>query len=328
MIMRLIIVALISMAYFGCNLDHAKNPTHQTPEKPKKPKKPKKPEKPEQPSIHSDAELMQKKFMDEKFRFSRITLPTVNSSASPYYLSSMPKATVFGDYNKKRSVSYLAVDLGWPFEKNLPKDILAELAKRNLLDSKSVDIAWVIQPLSSLGGNSDHDSKNITYIKAHGWADPDFNPLKPDGTRIKRDFLYGLYDADVDISHQVKLNSLKPFEIHTHDGMYSPETAAVHLPSDDPESMALWSLVIDSNNPENKVRAIATLHWLISRKDDLRFFKELYKEGEVSDINGTYTTNQIPVFATIGEYINFLNNKSFLKDTSLVKKLDVLVYGE
>lgn len=190
-------------------------------------------------------------------------VPVINTKTTTYYDHLAPKATVLGDYNQLPFRCYLAVNLSWAFEKNLPHDILQELHKRNLLNKKIVDIFIVVQPLAFLGGNSDGSIANITYLKAHGWADPDAI-LPFHGDRVRREFLYGIYDADVDISHQVKLNTLKPFMVHTHDGMYSPQTAALNLTKPDLPSTWFYSVVVDEKNH----KAIVVLHILIEAAKD------------------------------------------------------------
>ncbi len=271
---------------------------------------------------YPQAEALRTTFFSKPFHYIiHGSLATVNSSHSNYYDNMVPKATIFADYNSgnKRKI-FLSVNFSWPFEKNLPPEILAELAKRKLLNSQSVDIAWVVQFLPYIGGNTDNAVKNITYLKAHGWADQDA-PADYSGTRIKRDFLYALYDSDKDISYQVKNALLLPFELHTHDAMYSPKTAAIKLPSDAPESMALWSLVIDNKNPKKKIRAIATLHWLIAQKDVAHLLEESVHDHT---IRGQHYQGDIK-FAMLGDFINILRTSSFLKDSSLVKKLESLI---
>lgn len=281
---------------------------------------------------YTNAKALRSEFMKKRFEYYRPNSPpTVNTFPTIHYNNSFPKAAALGDYNSGRNFDcLLAVDFGWPFEINLPQEILVELNKRGLLNKKAVDIFWVVQPLHSLGDNSDGAVKNITYLKAHGWADPD-EPLSYHGTRLKGYFLYGIYDADVDISYEVLLNKLKPFEIHVHDvgsrGAYSPKTAALRLPSDKPQSMAFWSLVIDHENPHKKVRALATLHWLISHDDYKNsFVNEFFLEKEITDSFGKKgKTRRAARYDTIGDYINYLKTKSFLKDSSLVKKLLSLI---
>ena len=278
-----------------------------------------------QPIDNPDAKEARHRFFSLPFQYLIwISPPTVNTYPTEHYYYSFPKAAALSDYNQKSFRCLMAVNFSWPFEHNLPKEILNELSARNLLDKKLVDIFWVIQPLENLGGNSSGSDHNITYLKAHGWADPD-EPLDYVGTRLDRRFLYGLFDADVDISYDVLLNQMKPFEIHVHDGQYSPQTAAVRLPSAEPDSMAFWSLVIDHENPNHQVRALATLHWLISRKDMKNFWDETFKPGERIDSRGIKRRGDVPQYPTIGDYISMLETKSFLKNTSLVKKLRSLV---
>jgi hypothetical protein len=273
---------------------------------------------PEEKALRSD-------FLAKPFLYFFMNGPTVNFLNSSYYVNQLPKATILGDYNQKPFASIMAVNFNSAFEKNLPPEILAELKKRDLLAKQAVDIAWVIQPLANLGGNSEGSVKNITYLKAHGWADPDGLGMNR-GSGVNRNFLYGIFDADVDISHDVQLSNMKPFNLHTHDGMISPQTAALRLPNASPDSMALWSLAIDSENPEGKIRAIATLHWLISDKDLVKFKQESFIKGDIIDHRGKLWVSQRAVpFANIGDYISMLLTKSFLKDSALVKKLQTLL---
>ncbi len=268
-------------------------------------------------SDYSKAKKLRKNFMSNEFLFSFIiSPPTVNTYSTLHYGNSFPKAAAFGDYNQKAFACLLAVNFDWPFEKNLPKSILHELKKHNLTDKKLIDIFWVMQPLSSLS--------NITYLKAHGWADPD-EPMEYNNVRIDRNFLYGIYDADVDIgvSYGVELYKLKPFHVYVHHGKYSPKTAAVSIP-DNSASMALWSLVIDNNNPNKNIKALATLHWLVSDDDFQKIKQESYERKIIIDKNGIDSKKEIPKYKNIGEYIDFFKNQSFFKNTSLVKKLNTL----
>ena len=273
-------------------------------------------------SNYSDAAKLRKDFMSNEFLFSFIiSPPTVNTYSTIHYDNKFPKAAAFGNYrqendNQKDFDCLLAVNFDWPFEKNLPKSILDELKKHNLTNKKLIDIFWVMQPLSSLS--------NITYLKAHGWADPD-EPIEYNNIRVDRNFLYGLYEADINIgvSYGVELYKLKPFHVYVHHGKYSPKTAAVSIP-DNPASMALWSLVIDNNNPNKNIKALATLHWLVSDEDFQKIKQESYERKNIIDKNGIDLNKEIPKYKNIGEYIDFFKNQSFLKDTSLVKKLSQL----
>lgn len=280
----------------------------------------------DRPQNYANAATLRSQFMAKPFQFFIAkSPPTVNTFPTRRYSNSFPKAAALGDYNQKPFDCFMVVNFGWPFEKNLPKEILKELEQRGLRNSDAVDIFWVIQPMSSLGGNRIGTDANITYLRAHGWADPD-EPLEYHGTRLKRNFLYGIYDADVDISYEIKRGILKPFEIHVHDQMYSPQTGAVRFRSALPDSQAFWSLVIDHENPNGKIRAVATLHWLISNIDKAKFLTESFEKKEITDSRGVKdNTNRAPRFANIGDYIAMLETTSFLKDTTLVKKLRALV---
>ncbi len=169
-----------------------------------------KPDQVDELTDYPDAKLLRTQYMLKPILYSgfRAGLATINSVPSNYYMKMVPKATIFADYNSGNDREiFLSADFAWPFEKNLPSEILQELEKRNLRNNKSVDIAWVIQNLENIGGNSNGATKNITYLKAHGWSDPDaILPFL--GDRVKRNFLYGIFDADSDISHEVKLSTM------------------------------------------------------------------------------------------------------------------------
>lgn len=308
----------------------AKQPHSNGPSVPLSPVIPKKTIVPPQPPEidYPEGKQEHEQFMAKPFIYYWGRTPTVNSILTAYYGGFLPQATVLADYDGKPfKRTLLAVNFGSAFEKNLPKEMLAELEARKLNNKKLVDIAWVIQPLARLGGNSDGLIENITYLKAHGWADPTSKGGDMGSIGVDRAFLYGIYDADIDISHEVQLSTLKPFRVYTHDGAVSPQTAALHLPNAAPDSMAFWSLVIDHQNPEGKIRAIATLHWLISDKDLPKWKHESYATADVIDHKGETWENMtwaVP-FATIGAYITMLKSTSFLKNSSLVKKLEALI---
>lgn len=256
----------------------------------------------------------------------RGSLATVNSLPSNYHFKMVPKATIFADYNSgKQKDIFLSVHFPFDAADNLPTAIKQELKNRNLWSKDTLQIAWVVQFLDYLGGNSDNGVTNITYIKAHGWADPDA-PMNFAGDRIKRSFLYGLFDSDIDISYEVKNDTMLPFAIHTHDGMFSPRTAAVRLPNPNVKSFSLWSLVIDHHPPAGSARAIVTLHWLISAQDQIAFEKESLYDGPAIRGEGRIIL-KFPGdinFATFGDYVAMIQTKSFLKESTLVKKLETL----
>jgi hypothetical protein len=268
-------------------------------------------------------------FLSHQFKYLFIgSPPTINTFPTRHYGNSFPKAAAIADYNKKPFECLMAVNFSWPFENNLPKMLLEELRKWNLLEKKAIDIFWVVQPMSSMGGNTIGNEHNISYLKAHGWADPN-EPQQYVGRRVDREFLYGIYNADVDISYEVKLNQLKPFQLIVHDGMYSPETGAIKLPDDKSKSISFWSLVIDSKNPRGKIRALATLHWLISEQDMPKFLQETFEVGKIADSRGvTAKSKRLVRYKTIGKYIAFLKTNSIFKNTSLMKKLLSLLEDE
>lgn len=268
-------------------------------------------------------------FMSTPFTYS-FAVPTINMSTTKQYDGYAPQAPFIADYDGHGVRSYMAIKFdNSSFNTNLPEKIKEELKNKNI-EEDNIDIFLVIQGLSQISEK--------TQIKAHGWADPDA-PYTSNGPydRVKRNFLYGIYEADQDISNEVKLNELKPFEVNTHLNrdkatgpwqiVYSPPAGAIIEISDNNRNdMAFYSLVIDNNNP-NKIKAAVTLHWLLVK--EILFQKEIYKNLTKEKYNSPAGKESerriIKEYKNIGELIKFWQEESFLKDTSLVKKLAALI---
>ncbi len=274
-----------------------------------------------------------KNFMSTPFSYS-YAVPTINMSTTKQYDGYAPQAPFIADYDGNGVHSYMAIKLSSSFSKNLPEKIKEELEKYKIEEDK-IDIFLVIQGLSRISEK--------TQIKAHGWADPDA-PYESDAPydRVKREFLYGIYESDLDISEQVKLNELKEFPINTHLNqdkvkgpwqiVYSPpEGAIVNIPNDDRNNIAFYSLVIDNNNPEGNIRAAVTLHWLLLGEGP--FQKEIYADSKRGDrkylppsgVGPEKDALEIKKYKNIGELIKFWQEESILKDTTLVQKLTDLI---
>lgn len=307
MVIKKILIAIFIIAFFGCNSEQTK------PTNPSQPNPPR-------PRDSSVLDAHRQKLL--QIRFHEIETPlapvTVNTTPTNHHYKLYPKATILSDYNSVQPWIYMAVNFENPFEPNLPSNMLAELKARNLLNKNAVDIFWVIQPLSAMGGNKDGGITNISYLKAHGWADPEI-PENFVGDRLDRLYLYGIFSSDIDIAHEVKNDEMKPFRIYIHDGSYSPQTAAIHLPDD--KTFSFWSLVIDDKNPHREPKAIATLHWILSDDDDHNHFKP---ESFTRDPMGRIR-NKSMAHETLGDYISMLQTRSWFKDQPLVAKLTHLL---
>ena len=271
-------------------------------------------------------------FMSTPFTYS-YAVPTIGMSTTKQYDGFAPKAPFIADYDGNQVHSYMAIKLLSSFSKNLPDSIKEELSKNNIEENKT-DIFLVIQGLSRINSK--------TQIKAHGWADPDA-PYESNAPydRVKRNFLYGVYESDKDISQDVKINQLKEFEVNTHLNqdkanapyqiVYSPPQGAIIKIPDDRSNMSFYSLVIDNNNSDKNIRAAVTLHWLLL--EELNFQKEIYasskrgdrKYSSPSGIGSEKDAVEIKKYQNIGQLIKFWQEESFLKDSSLVKKLTDLI---
>ena len=254
---------------------------------------------------------------------------TFAASFSNHYRGTIPKATILGDYPTRGGWNLgrilIVANLGAAFEEKLPAALKNELAKHNLLGKMKVDIFWVAQSSNELGEKIDHDNvPTTTRLKPHAWADPDA-PAQYPFTRVNRNFLLGIFDTERDISTAAfPLETMTASPIHTHDSVFSPRpdpgTDMVKIGSNDP-SQSFWSLVIDNNNPEGKIRAIATLHWTLKRSEVLELQGIIKKKIMIP---GTARSTEVPNVATFGELLNKINNSAGFKDTAMVKKLNLL----
>jgi len=273
-------------------------------------------------SPHTSTDVEREAMLAKPFVYGSRGIPTANTFMTNFIYEQVPKATVVGDYNKKQFECLMAINLGPAFLTNLPAELLAVLEPRNLLKKELLDIFVVVQPLRSLGGNSEGSDNNITYLKAHGWADPDA-PSQFNAPRVNRNFLYAIFSPSTDISYEVKVNVLEPFNLYIHDGLLSPQTAALKLPSANPGSIAFYSLAIDHENPNQVVRAIATLHLLIAASEEDAFFAENFEEREVELYTGGKQTGTVLKAHTVKGFIDSLK-KGSLKKGVLVKALEQL----
>lgn len=256
---------------------------------------------------------------------------TINQELSDIYNGNYPKATLLADYNAgKNPVFMLAADLGSDFEARLPAKIQTILEDKKLLGQNKVDIHWVVQLREFIGGNEEGGQKNLSLLKAHTWADADV-PHNFPGDRINAYLDYGVFEASFDVAYEVKIDQLKPFNVHTHDGMLSPRTAQIKLPGDINESVSFYSLVVGKPYQKNEERAIVTLHWVLGGDQNLPTKNEdIYHFGKVA----------FEPFSRNPEYPmwHFANNKlknardliselrkSPLKNSHLMQKLDSLL---
>lgn len=224
-----------------------------------------------------------------------------------------PKAPVLYDDPSSRmhdwpDLGFIA-KLGSAFEEKLPQSVRDMLSKYGLLNKEAVDIFWVAQGLNVLGEAEDHGGiPTTTRIKPHGWADPDA-PTQYIGDRVNRNFLLGIFEAKPDVATAaLPRDTMVPTKIHTHDGYFSPREASamVKISSHSP-SQSFWSLVIDTENPEGKIRAVATLHWLYN--DDIRTKLEHIKPNER---------------AKFEDVLKKLNTIDSLKNTEMLERLNAL----
>ena len=256
---------------------------------------------------------------------------TVNQELSDIYNGNYPKASVLADYNSGRIADFwLAANLGPDFEAQLPQKIQQKLSERNLLGKNKVDIHWVVQLRDFIGHNSDNGTPNITLLKAHTWADPDV-PQQFVGNRLYADFDYGVFESDFDVSYQVKVDQMLPFNVHTHDGMLSPYTALIKLPANTMQSVSFYSLVIGKPYQSQEERAIVTLHWILggdmnmSNKngDFFDFGKILFAPSRRNPEYFIWRhVNQ--KYACVKEFLDELRKTSF-GDSLLMRKLDLLL---
>lgn len=239
----------------------------------------------------------------------------------------IPKAALLLDYPTNAQFTmpdvYFVADLGGAFEDKLPAAIRDELARYDLIGKKAVDIFWVAQGNTTLGEDIDHNGvPTTTRIAPHGWTDPDA-PAEYSGHRVNRDFLLGIFETENDIAtEKLKPNLMVPARIEVHDKLFSPRNPErmVKIGALDP-SQSFWSLVIDNNNPEHKVRALATLHWVIS-SDLINTIKKI-EEGDKSELRPGNNRKTIR-FDTFEDVLSKLNKVPALKGTEMLRRLNYL----
>ncbi len=241
-----------------------------------------------------------------------------NTTLSNYYANNfgkvIPKAPHLTDDPKSRMFSipdFLVVaKLDPALRTKLPAKLQAELGQHKL------DIFWVAQNSANLGEEEDHNNvPTTTRLKPHAWADP--NALTQySGTRVNRDFLMGIFDAENDISTaNFPLEKMTSSPVHTHDGLFSPRpsdgTNMLKVGYND-NSQSFWSLVIDSNNSPQNIKAVATLHWILKWSEA--------EQTELERITKPYEHKSV----TFNDFLAELNKSLIFKNTEMLKKLNSL----
>ena len=209
-------------------------------------------------------------FLETPYAFIENPNPYINGKTlsnmrmTAHYGTSIAPVTILADYptNGKGSYTQEYVVMGLPmiFEKALPSALLAALHSQGI---SSPDMAIVIGDSREIGEYVDHEdgSPLTSQLRAHGWADP-YVPAHYTGTRVNRDFLYGIFEpSTLELGREeVPVGRLAPFNLHVHDGLFSPRTARIGIPSFG-TTFSFWSLVVDTLPAENGGRgAIATWH--------------------------------------------------------------------
>ncbi len=258
-----------------------------------------------------------------------------NTSFSQHYRGRIPKAPVLLDDPTTRTfhipLFLVVANLGSSFENKLPAELKKELSERHLLGNEKVDIFWVVHSSLFLGEEVDHAGvPKTTRLAPHGWADPDA-PGAYAGTRINRNFLLGVFESERDIQTPAfPANTMTASPIHTHDGLFSPRpdpgTNMLKVGSKDP-SQSFWSLVIDANVPTDKIRAIATLHWIVTNEGENKLYNAFRKISHKRVKNpGKDYEDDAPNVETFGEFVEKLNNSEDFKSQPMLKKLNSLFH--
>lgn len=195
---------------------------------------------------------------------------------------------------------------------NLPEKIQKILESYQVFSEDKLDIFWLVQNSAFLGEENDYSSvPTTTRLKAHAWADPDA-PTNYKGDRINREFLLGVFDADIDISTAKfpKETMTKSF-IYTHDSVFSPrdERNMLKVSSQSP-SLSFFSVVIDDNAKDK--RAVVTLHWVLKWSD---------KEEE--DLIKIIKDYKEPI--VLQEFIKNLEHSKSFKNSDMLKKIQKLL---
>lgn len=164
----------------------------------------------------------------------------------------------------------------------------------------------------------------------------------------------GLFNADQSLANQVQVGSLMPFEVHTHDGGFSPKTGRINI--DPTKSYAFDAVVIGNIYPSNEKRANISFLWILNDQDTRAFLndskKQIWSDGtgkkiykpfnykeNIKDSNGNWLFN-VPegldknstgdpeyglAEKTFGEFLKRINQDPAFKDTELTKKLNSLL---
>lgn len=237
----------------------------------------------------------------ESVLFGINTVLTFDSKMTNHYNKSVPPAAVFIDYDHTghgaSAFIFAVANIPTAFEAHLPKPVKDALQSHNLLGKGAIDIRFVVQSITTLGEANDHGGvPTTTRIAAHGWIDPDA-PATYSGTRVNRQFLQGIFSTQKDISTpQLPLGQLITTTFHVHDQLFSPRAATnlIKLGSDD-DSQAFWIVVIDHQNPNGPIKALANLIWVLDHAKS----QQLYKLS--------FNTSNAPTVSTFGELLAKLN---------------------
>lgn len=213
-----------------------------------------------------------------------INVLTFDSKMTNHYNRTFPPAAVLFDYDSSghgwQPFVFTIANIPQIFEVNLPQAVKDALQSHNLLGKGLVDIRFVAQWNTTLGEEVDHGGiPTTTHIAAHAWLDPDA-PANYSETRVNRQFLQGIYGPKKDISTaKLPLNQLITTEFHIHDNLFSPraETNLIRLGKND-ASEAFWIVIIDHQNPNGQMKALANLIWVVDQNQwnkllDLAFDK-------------------------------------------------------
>jgi hypothetical protein len=253
----------------------------------------------------------------------------------------IPKCTTLWDYPASAQFGpdifhALVIKLPTPTVQDQLPEKIKELLK--IQGVENLDVFFHAQRAGGLGESEDHTdgSPKTTRLRPHGWADPDV-PNAFVGDRVNRNFLVGIFDLDhPEMEDEVKVDTLLPFNLHTHDSLASPRNMRIKLVND--SSSSFWSLVIDHENPAGTKRAVATLHWLMGSNRVLSH-DDLFEIIEVPDPNGGTGIGDEEVgiedlgisityklkYKTWGELFGFLKTKKETASLPIIKKLNTLL---
>lgn len=223
-----------------------------------------------------------KELLDKKLKFcskGEDEPSTIDSEFSNirHIFTRHPKSTVVRAYKGRGGYfGLMHVKLNNAFESRLPEAIIKELKHHDLYQKNAVDLFFIVQ--------KNFFAKNdFVRLLPHAWADPDV-PESFNGDRLKRNFLFGLYDAEAELAAQVPIGSQASFEVYVHDGAFSPPNQGQIIIR--PKiSYAFYSLIIGEIYPSNEKRANVTLHWVLNH-DDSDLFNNIIKKKIFTDASG------------------------------------------